>query len=516
VKSLKHTLTLLIASGIAAAALLTAVSLWGMQRSETAVARALVGKDVTADILPPPMYLIELRLVLSQAAEGTMDLPFARSEAQRLEREYAARVEHWRSNPPYGLESTLLGDQHRAAELFFTSAQLTLNAIAAGDQQTILRQLQAAHANYLQHRAGVDTTVKASMQFTDEAAANFRSTGRNIMGVQWAVLFGSAVLLIVLGIWARRSIWAMTGGEPSQAAAIANAVAQGDLAVRVPLMSGDSTSVMAALARMCDNLSSLVGTVRNSSDTIASGSSQIASGNADLSSRTNQQASGLQQTAASMEQLNSIVKHNAENARQAEHLARAASSVAAQGGVVVGRVVTTMEEITSGSKQIADIVGVIDDIAFQTNILALNAAVEAARAGEQGRGFAVVASEVQTLARRSASAAREIKSLIATSVEKVELGSKLASEAGTTMREIVAQADKVSRLVSEISSATSEQTAGIGQVSVAVLALDQATQQNAALVQQSAAAAEGLNELASKLVQAVSVFKLEARSLKAA
>jgi hypothetical protein len=248
VKSLKHTLTLLIASGIAAAALLTGVSLWGTYRSEAAVQRALVGKDVTADILPPPMYLIELRLVLSQASEGTMPLQQARAEAERLEKEYRARVDYWRSNPPYGLESTLLGEQHRAAELFFASARLTLDAIAAGDQTSALLELRAAHQNYLHHRSGVDNTVKASMQFTDHAATHFQSTGRQVMRVQWAVLFGSAVLLIALGIWARRSVWAMTGGEPSEAAAIANAVARGDLAIRVRVTAGDSTSVVAAVA----------------------------------------------------------------------------------------------------------------------------------------------------------------------------------------------------------------------------------------------------------------------------
>ena len=508
-RSLKQTLALLIASGLLTAAALTIVSSWGMHRSEAAVQQAYVGKDVTADILPPPMYLIELRLVLSQALEGSMSAIQARSEAQRLEQEYRARVTYWRANPPYGLEATLLGTQHTAAERFFRSTERVLEKVTAGDIAGAQSELQLAHADYLDHRKGVDATVVESLAFAQNAAQEFNSTSLSITRVQWGVLLLSAVLLALLGAWARRSILALTGGEPAQAAAIANAVANGDLSVRVDVREGDTTSVMAALANMCQNLSRLVGTVRSSSDTIVSGSTQISSGNADLSNRTEQQAAGLQETAASMEQFMSVVKQNADNARQAEKLAHDASSVAVHGGEVVGKVVATMQEITAESKQIGDIVAVIDDIAFQTNILALNAAVEAARAGEQGRGFAVVASEVQALARRSATAAREIKALISTSTERVQAGAKLAADAGATMSEIVTQADKVAKLISEITAATAEQSTGIDQVNTAVAQLDHATQQNAALVQESAAAAASLSDMASQLVAAVRVFKLE-------
>jgi methyl-accepting chemotaxis protein len=227
-----------------------------------------------------------------------------------------------------------------------------------------------------------------------------------------------------------------------------------------------------------------------------------------LSSRTEQQASNLQQTAASMEQMTSVVNQNAETARQANQLAMGATQVAAKGGAVVGEVVTTMDAITASSRKIADIIGVIDGIAFQTNILALNAAVEAARAGEQGRGFAVVAAEVRTLAQRSAQAAREIKGLIGESVDKVETGSRLVADAGQTMGEIVQQVKRVSDLIGEITSATLEQSNGIGQVNQAVTQLDQMTQQNAALVEQSAAAAQSLRDQASHLTDAVAVFKL--------
>ncbi|OWQ93406.1 hypothetical protein CDN99_02705 [Roseateles aquatilis] len=305
-----------------------------------------------------------------------------------------------------------------------------------------------------------------------------------------------------------RGLSRQLGGEPAEAVQVANAIAEGDLNARFQVRSGDTTSVIAAMRRMNDNLAQIVGQVRNSSDSIATGSEQIATGNADLSQRTEEQASNLQQTAASMEQLSSTVKVNAETTLQANQLAAQASAAAAKGGEAVGTVVATMQDIATSSRRIADIIGVIDAIAFQTNILALNAAVEAARAGEQGRGFAVVAGEVRNLAGRAAEAAREIKSLIGASVDKVEVGARQVHDAGASMTEIVAQVARVTQLIGEISHATTEQASGIGQVGDAVMQLDQVTQQNAALVEESAAAAESLKHQAARLAQAVSVFKI--------
>ena len=296
----------------------------------------------------------------------------------------------------------------------------------------------------------------------------------------------------------------------AQALRVARTVASGDLTSRVTRQGRDEAGqLLDALGEMNDSLARVVGQVRTSSDSIATGSAQIATGNADLSHRTEEQASNLQQTAASMEQIAGTVKASADTARQANELAASASAAASRGGEVVGAVVDTMHEIASSSRKIADIIGVIDGIAFQTNILALNAAVEAARAGEQGRGFAVVAGEVRNLAGRSAEAAKEIKSLIGASVEKVEIGARQVNEAGSSMSEIVASVGRVGQLIRELSSASDEQSKGVGQVGEAVTQLDQVTQQNAALVEESAAAAESLKHQAATLADVVSVFRID-------
>ena len=317
------------------------------------------------------------------------------------------------------------------------------------------------------------------------------------------IALSGIVLLVIRGI--ERSI----GGDPEDAADIARQIASGDLAVTVNTKVNDHSSLLFAMKTMRNSLAKVVGEVRQGTDTIATASSQIAAGNMDLSSRTEQQASSLEETAASMEELTSTVKQNADNARQANQLAESASSVAVKGGRVVSQVVDTMSAINSSSKKIVDIIGVIDGIAFQTNILALNAAVEAARAGEQGRGFAVVAAEVRNLAQRSAAAAKEIKTLIGDSVDKVEEGSKQVAEAGQTMDEIVTSVKRVTDIMAEITVASQEQTSGIEQINQAVTQMDQVTQQNAALVEEAAAASASLREQASGLSQVVSVFKLD-------
>jgi methyl-accepting chemotaxis protein len=340
-------------------------------------------------------------------------------------------------------------------------------------------------------------------QRTSEEAAGAYSNARMLT----LALAGAALIVGGLIAWqVTRSIVIPLRG----AVDVARRVASGDLTTRVDVDSEDETGqLLAALKDMNESLVRIVGEVRTGTDTITRASSEIASGNMDLSSRTEEQASSLQTTASSMEELTSTVKHNAENANQANKLAATASEVAVKGGTVVSQVVETMGSINDSAKKIVDIIGVIDGIAFQTNILALNAAVEAARAGEQGRGFAVVASEVRNLAQRSAAAAKEIKTLIDNSVEKVDAGSKLVDQAGTTMDEVVTSVRRVTDIISEIAAASREQTAGIEQINESIIQMDNVTQQNAALVEQAAAAAGALQEQAGNLSAVVSVFKMQ-------
>ena len=324
--------------------------------------------------------------------------------------------------------------------------------------------------------------------------------------VSIAVIVIGVVLAGLIGLWLIRAI-----SRPlNEAVRIAECVAAGDLTQHIDVRANDETGkLMQAMQAMTASLVNIVGQVRTGTETIAVASREIASGNADLSNRTESQASSLEETASSMEELTSTVKQNADNARQANQLVATTADVAVKGGQVVGQVVDTMASIKDSSRKIADIIGVIDGIAFQTNILALNAAVEAARAGEQGRGFAVVASEVRNLAQRSAGAAKEIKALIEDSVGKVDAGGKLVDEAGKTMDEIVSSVKRVTDIMSEIAAASQEQSSGIEQVNQAVGQMDEMTQQNAALVEEAAAAAESLQDQAGKLAEAVSVFKLE-------
>ncbi|RIK97330.1 MAG: methyl-accepting chemotaxis protein [Burkholderiales bacterium] len=340
----------------------------------------------------------------------------------------------------------------------------------------------------------------AALEF-ETAVARYRqiraiSVTTIVLGVGFAALFG---FLLIRGI--SRSL-----GDAVRAS---NAVAEGDLTVQIDVHGRDEIAeLQRSLATMKESLARVVGDVRGNAEGVALASTQIAQGNLDLSSRTEEQASALEETAASMEELSSTVRQNADNARLADQLAKSASTVAEQGGQVVGEVIETMKGINDSSRRIADIIGVIDGIAFQTNILALNAAVEAARAGQQGRGFAVVASEVRSLAQRSAEAAKEIKELITTSVEQVSHGAQLVDKAGETMAEVVKSVVRVSDIMGEINSASTEQSAGVSQVSEAVSQMDHNTQQNAALVEESAAAAESLKDQAQRLVEAVAVFRL--------
>ncbi|WP_413439536.1 methyl-accepting chemotaxis protein [Sulfuriferula sp. GW1] len=350
--------------------------------------------------------------------------------------------------------------------------------------------------------------IKVKNAAVKDTNAEMIAFSHRMLMITLALMFVAVLVGAGIAFWLIRHIMQLLGGEPVYAVEVAHAISAGDFSREIALARGDTTSLLFTMNAMRENLTMTIGDIRQSTETIAVASRQIASGNADLSARTESQASSLEETASSMEELTSTVKQNAENARQANQLVVSASDVAVKGGKVVGQVVDTMTSIKDSSRKIADIISVIDGIAFQTNILALNAAVEAARAGEQGRGFAVVAAEVRNLAQRSAGAAKEIKSLIEDSVDKVDVGGKLVDEAGKTMEEIVNSVKRVTDIMSEIAAASQEQSSGIEQVNQAVGQMDEATQQNAALVEQAAAAAESLQDQAAKLAQAVSVFNL--------
>jgi methyl-accepting chemotaxis protein len=395
-------------------------------------------------------------------------------------------------------------DRYQAARRKALAAKVDGGVDAA--KQVINQEFAPAADAYLASLAALSQRQKAAIDEIGDAIhlRTFRSATTIISLSLVAIALAAA-----LGWLITRSLLRQLGGEPGYAAGITDKIAAGDLTVHVQLQPNDSSSLLYSIAAMRDKLASIVSEVRISTDSVATASNEIASGNQDLSSRTEQQAGSLEETASSMEELTATVKQNADFARQANQLAASASGVAVRGGDVVDGVVETMESISASSKKIVDIIGVIDGIAFQTNILALNAAVEAARAGEQGRGFAVVASEVRNLAQRSASAAKDIKHLIGESVEKIANGAMLVDEAGGTMREIVSSIKNVSEIMEQITAASGEQEAGIEQINQAIMEMDGVTQQNAALVEQAAAAAEALQGQSTHLAELVSVFKLD-------
>jgi methyl-accepting chemotaxis protein len=469
-------------------------------------------KDLVADILPPPEYIIESYLVAYQLLDtgehGAREKLLQRMQA--LKADYDARHQFWleQSLEP-DLRQAFLHDAHAPAAAFYEAAEREfLPAVRGGDRPAAEAAMRKLHGHYEQHRRAVDRVVEMANQRVarDEAAAR-----EGIASANWqlaAILIAAMAAGVGVATQILRKLFQQLGGDPAVAAGLAGRIAAGDLTVGIALRPGDNSSLLYAMQGMRENLAQLVSRARSATDAISTASAQIASGNQDLASRTSSQAGALEQTASSMQGLTETVAGNAVHARRANDLADAAAETARRGGAVVGEVVQTMGSINASSRRIADIIGVIDGIAFQTNILALNAAVEAARAGEHGRGFAVVASEVRGLAQRSAGAAKEIKALIEDSVQHAEAGSRLADQAGTTMQEVVASIERVAGIMGEITHASHQQSGGIAQVHQAISDMDSATQQNAALVEEAAAAAASMHEQAGQLVEVVSVFRV--------
>jgi len=461
--------------------------------------------------------------------------------ARDMDLAFRLQLDEWKSTLLKGSEASLL-EKHWNG---FKSREKQVATMAAGLQarvddaavKALVGQFAQAHAKLgTEYRKAFDAFKatnfdpmagdamvqgldRSSVRLLEEATAAIaagstqsatEAAEHGARATWWSAAFMAltASVGVCIAIWISRSVVKLLGGDPVDALRAAAAIADGDLSRHVPVRDGDSTSLMSALREMQSRLAEVVAGVRQQAEGVSTSAGEIALGNRHLNAQTEQQTAALGQTASSMGHLSGTVRQNADSGREASKLAKAASDVAQQAGAAVAEVVNTMKGIDESARRVADITGVIDGIAFQTNILALNAAVEAARAGEQGRGFAVVAAEVRTLAQRSAQAAKEITSLIGSSVERVQHGNSLVDRAGTRMQEVVAAIDRVARTVAEISAASGEQRAEVDQVGTSVDRMDQATQQNAALVKQSAAAAEVLKQQAEQLVLAVSVFKL--------
>ena len=486
-------------------------------------------QEMSSNLLPSVVQTGELRVLLNRMRRSEAGIVTARSTAEVAAFAQQVAARHKDVEAAEAIYEPLLStDEERKIYLAYKQSKAdyaqqhaSLMEIAKGvdysTAETLERtgdalglmfagQSEASFVAVVETLGGLQKlNAQAALQADSDAQSIFQGARISVL-VTMAAAVGLAVFLAV-------AITRAVTRPAAQAASAALAIAQGELGVPITAHGKDEMGlILQALEEMRSNLSRVVTGVRTSAESVASASAQIAWGSNDLSARTEQQASALEETAASMEELGSTVRQNADNARTANQLAMNASTVAAQGGEVVAEVVETMKGINASSNKIADIISVIDGIAFQTNILALNAAVEAARAGEQGRGFAVVAGEVRSLAGRSAEAAKEIKSLITASVERVEQGTALVDKAGATMTEVVSAIRRVTDIMGEISAASSEQSAGVGQVGEAVTQMDQATQQNAALVEEMAAAASALNAQAGELVNAVAVFKLDANA----
>jgi methyl-accepting chemotaxis protein len=439
--------------------------------------------------------------------EAKMDRALATLEKNR--KEYAPLIASQGEQRQYDAFSKDWDDYMVEQKKVLTLSRANRNDEALSLLRGNSQQLYNTAADDLQKL--VDINIEGGRQASDQGNVLYAQSRYWVIGTLGGItLFSIAVAMLLM-----RDVRSQLGGDPAYAAGIVRSIASGDLGVEVVTGPNDRQSLLFYMKEMRASLAGIVGQVRTGANAIASATTQIAAGNLDLSARTEQQAGSLEETASSMEEMTSTVKQNADNAVRANQLAITAAQIAEQGGTVVTQVVDTMASINASSRKVAEIIGVIDGIAFQTNILALNAAVEAARAGEQGRGFAVVASEVRNLAQRSAGAAKEIKALIGDSVGQVDTGTKLVEQAGTTMHAVLESIRRVTDMMTEISAASSEQTSGIEQINQAVTQMDTVTQQNAALVEEAAAAATALQEQAEKLNQVVGFFRLDGRAASA-
>jgi methyl-accepting chemotaxis protein len=511
---MRHILLSLGMAGVAFTAMVGSVGWWGLQTlgnsmDDTVVATQATQYATLGDMMHEGLRGDVFQALMYAQAGQTQNIKQAQKDAEEHGGEFIAHVQALQKLP---MDKAIKDNIDGLAPVVssYAAAGQEICQLAAQDSQSAMAKLPAFLALFDKletDQIKVIQAIEAHAKATDEAAQSGRK--RATWVITLTTLLG-AILLFSAALAVTRYLMSVLGGEPHTVRKLLHRVSSGDLGFEVRTEPNDQDSLMAGLADMVKHLRGTVSRVRANADQVSSASSQVSAGSSDLSSRTQDQAASLDRSASALEQLSSTVGHNADSAAQASQLAQGASDVASQGGAVVTQLVSTMQDINQSSQKIADIIGVIDGIAFQTNILALNAAVEAARAGEQGRGFAVVAGEVRSLAQRSAEAAREIKTLITASVERAGAGANQADKAGATMQDIVSAIARVNDIIGEISSASREQTTGIAQVTEAINQMDHGTQSNAALVEQTAAAAESLQQQADQLARSVATFKLDA------
>jgi methyl-accepting chemotaxis protein len=466
---------------------------------------SFVAKDVVADILPPPMYLIEMRLVVSQALEATLSIQRADEELARLSREYGERVDWWTAHPPYGLERQLLGNQHTQAQAFIGAAREVLTQLKNGDREAASQALRVADGLYLRHRAGVDETVKAGTALAESSMQEFSAQSEQAQRVLLALMAVGVIATLALGWAVSRSLLLPL----RHAVRVAETVAAGDLTRQVRVDGHDETAtLLRSLNQMSGRLAEMVSEVRTASLHVASASTQIAAGNQDLQQRTQVHQGELMATSASLAEVTRFVHENAASAQTAKERAQVVSRTAGHGLQAVRDLTGMMRTISGSSRKVGEIVGLIESIAFQTNLLALNAAVEAARAGEQGKGFAVVAAEVRQLANRSSAASADIRALVQTSAADIQEGDRYASVAHQAIEDMAAQVDEMGQRVGEIWETTFAQSSGINMLVETMQALADSSSSNVALVAQTADLAGGLEGQARQLARCVGAFQL--------